>query len=80
MIEITLSEMAVGVIGATMGFVLLLVATEGRRAARRERQATRDRVVCRLCLAVFEASSRDAEQTCPECGAATDRKGSRPLG
>lgn len=80
MIELSLGELAVRVIGGSMGIVLLLVASERRRSTRRERRAVRDRVICRLCLAVFEASSRDPEQICPECGGATDRKGPRPLG
>ena len=80
MIELTLEQLAGYAIGLTMALVVFLFLREGRRTAKHERRAVRNRVVCRLCLAVFEASSRDPVQTCPECGGATERGGSRPLG
>lgn len=63
-----------------MVLMVLLVLKERQRIARRERRALRDRVVCRLCLAVFEAGSRDPVQVCPDCGGLTNREGAKPLG
>ncbi len=80
MIEVDLTGLAFHVIALTLGLVFVLVLAERQRRAKRERRSVRDRVVCRLCLAVFEAPSRDPVQTCPECGAATERRGARPLG
>ncbi len=80
MIELTLTELAFFAIGLPMLLLVLLVLKERRRIRRRERQAARDRVVCRLCLSVFEATSRDPVQVCPDCGGSTDRGGARPLG
>lgn len=80
MIEIDFTDLAVRTIGLAMVMVGLLILAERRRVSRSERRALRDRVVCRLCLAVFEARDRDSVQTCRECGASTDRKGPRPLG
>lgn len=80
MIELTLTELAAAVLGSSMLLVLLLIAVSRQRAAKGERRSLQHRITCRLCLAVFEATSRDAVQTCPECGAKTNRRGPRPLG
>lgn len=80
MIELEFQELAVWAIGLAMAAVAVLVVRELRDRARAERRSLHGRVICRLCLAVFEASGREAVQTCPECGASTDRKGPRPLG
>jgi rRNA maturation endonuclease Nob1 len=80
MIDLSLEQLAGYAIGLTMALIVFLHLRERRRVAKHERRAVRDRVVCRLCLAVFEATSRDPVQTCPECGGETERGGSRPLG
>ena len=80
MIELSLTELAVGVLGVSMVLVIFFAWISRWSAVNAERRSLRNRVVCRLCLAVFEASGRDTVQSCPECGAKTERRGARPLG
>jgi hypothetical protein len=79
MIELSLTELSVAVLAATMLWIFALAGSAGYREARERRRAAKDRRICRLCLAVFESGSRDAVQDCPECGAKTGAKGPRPL-
>lgn len=80
MIELSFTELAFWVLGLAMILVIFGAWASSWSGAKEEKQALRGRVVCRLCLAVFESSSRDTEQHCPDCGARTNRRGPTPLG
>lgn len=80
MIEISLTDLAVVVLGISMIMVIFFAWLSRWTEAKNEKRALRDRVICRLCLAVFDAAGRETEQSCPECGAKTGRQGPTPLG
>jgi hypothetical protein len=73
MIDLTLTEFAVAVVGASLLWVVAAVAVSRWSNANAERRALRDRVVCRICCHVFEERSRLRVVECPECGAANER-------
>lgn len=80
MIELTLTELAVAVMLAAMLLTGLFAWISRWSRGGAERAAVKSRVVCRLCLAVFEDTSRDEVLKCPACGAKTGRGGPQPLG
>lgn len=80
MIEVSLRELAVGVIAVSMVLVLLFTWISHWSNRNAERRSLRRRIVCRLCLAVFENPGRERMVECPDCGARTDRRGPQALG
>ena len=80
MIELSLQEIAVFVIGLSMAVVVIFELISRKAMAKHDRKFVKTRVICRLCLATFAASGREKEQSCPECGAKTGREGPTPLG
>lgn len=80
MIQLTLMEIAV----VTIGFAMLAVAffswVSRWTAKNAEQRSLKNRITCRLCLAVFENADRDQVVDCPECGAKTNRGGPQALG
>ena len=66
MIELSFTELT-RIAGSAM-ILVIFGAWASSWSGAEEKQALRGRVVCRLCLAVFESSSRDTEH-CPDCGA-----------
>ena len=80
MIEITLTELAFWVLGVSFALIVAWGWTGRWSHAKEEKRALRERVVCRLCLAVFESRAGERVEHCPECGAKTDNRGPTPLG
>ena len=80
MIELTLTELAFVVVGTAMFLVAFFGWISRWAANNAEKRSLRHRVVCRLCLAVFEDSGRQNVVNCPECGAKTKRGGPQALG
>ena len=80
MIEVTLTELAVGLLMAALLLVALFGWISRWSHRKAEIRSVRQRMVCRLCLAVFEKESHEEVVDCPECGAKTGRKGPQPLG
>lgn len=73
MIELTLTELAVAIVGGCLVFVAGAVAISrwGNRNA--ERRGIRSRVICRICRHVFEDQGHEHLVTCPECGASNEK-------
>lgn len=80
MIELSLTELALVVVGGVLAVGALGILLSGLADRRADRAALRTRVICRLCLAVFEDHGRDRQLKCPACGADTGRDGPQPLG
>lgn len=80
MIELTLTELAFVVIGLAMLSIVFFAWVSRWAAGNAEKRSLRHRIVCRLCLAVFEDSGRQTEVECPKCGAKTNRGGPQALG
>ncbi|MEM9236319.1 MAG: hypothetical protein AAGB14_06025 [Verrucomicrobiota bacterium] len=80
MIDLSLMELAVAVIGLSMITVIFFSWVSRWSANNAERRSLKDRIVCRLCLAVFRREGRNAVVKCPECGARTNRGGPTALG
>jgi len=80
MIELTLTELALVVVGVAMCLVAFFGWMSRWAASNAEKRSLRQRIVCRLCLAVFEDSGRQDVVNCPECGAKTKRGGPQSLG
>ena len=78
--EISLVELAVAVITICLIVIGLSVCGAALARSKEERRATSERVVCRLCLSVFEAQGRERNVHCPNCGGKTGRRGPTPLG
>jgi hypothetical protein len=80
MIYLSLTELAFVVIGMAL-IVVAFFGWVSRWAARNaERRSLRHRIICRLCLAVFEDTGRQAVVDCPKCGAKTNRGSPQSLG
>ncbi|MGB1875050.1 MAG: hypothetical protein ACPH5P_06005 [Akkermansiaceae bacterium] len=80
MIELTMEELALWLVGVPLlgiGFAVLL-ATLRRRARIRARK--RNIVTCRVCGHVYKDTTRERHPQCPECGRTNERGGSRRLG
>jgi len=73
MIELTLGEFAVAVIGVSLAWFVGSVLISRWSEAKSVRKALKFRVTCRLCGHVFEDRSREEFPSCPECGAANER-------
>lgn len=80
MIYLSLTELAFVVIGAGMLVVVFFGWVSRWAAGNAERRSLRNRIVCRLCLAVFEDSGRQQVVDCPDCGGKTNRGGPQALG
>ena len=80
MIYLSLTELAFVVIGASMIVVVFFGWVSRWAAKNAERRSLRDRIICRLCLAVFEDSGRQRVVECPKCKAKTNRGGPQALG
>lgn len=80
MIDVNLTELAVAVIGLSMIVVAFFGWVSRWSAKNAERRSLKNRIICRLCLAVFEKDGREPVVNCPECGARTNRGGSKALG
>lgn len=80
MIELTLTQLAVGAIALSMLLVGFFAWVARWSNAKDERRSLKQRCVCRLCLAVFEVAGHEQEVGCPECGAKTGHEGPQPLG
>jgi hypothetical protein len=74
MIELTLQELAAGVVGASLVVVCGAVWISRWSNANAERRGVRHRLVCRLCQHVWEDRSRERHPVCPACGAANARR------
>lgn len=80
MIDLTLTEFAVVVVGATLLFVSGAAFISRWSNANAERRGIRWRVVCRICRHVFEDRGRERHPACPRCGTANERHRDRRLG
>lgn len=80
MIHLSLTELAFAVIACAMVAVAFFGWVSRWTSGNAERRSLRHRIVCRLCLAVFENTSREAVVKCPECQARTNRGGPTALG
>ncbi|MEP4079640.1 hypothetical protein [Haloferula sp.] len=80
MIYLSLAELAFVAIGMAMLGVLFFGWVSRWSAKNAELRSLRHRIVCRLCLAVFEESGRQPVVECPECKAKTNRGGPQALG
>jgi len=74
MIELTLGEFAVAVVGISLAWVVGSMLFARHSEAKALRKALKHRVSCRLCGHVFEDRNRDGFPKCPECGAANERR------
>lgn len=80
MIYLSLTELAFVVIGLAMVSVVFFGWVSRWAAKNAERRSLRSRIICRLCLAVFDDTGRQTVVDCPECGAKTNRGGPQALG
>jgi predicted RNA-binding Zn-ribbon protein involved in translation (DUF1610 family) len=80
MIEVGLTGLAVGVLVAAMLLVFGFAWISRWSNRKAEQKSVKRRMVCRLCLAVFESSGHETEVDCPECGARTGIRGPQALG
>lgn len=80
MIELTLTELVVSVLGISMGLIVFFTWVSRWTTRRRERVALRQRVICRLCLHVFEDHGSAKLVDCPACGSKNERGRNRRLG
>lgn len=80
MIYLTLSEVAFVVLGLSMLTVAFFGWVSQWSAKNAEKRSQHQRIICRLCLAVFQSPGRQAVVKCPECGGKTNRGGSKSLG
>ena len=80
MIELTMEEFVLWMVGAPLlgiGFFVLLANMRRRSRIRvRQRQILR----CRACGNIYQNRSRDRSPGCPECGRPNERGNSRRLG
>ena len=74
MIELTLEELAVIVIGACFVLVVGAVCISRWSNANARRRGVRCRVICRLCHHAFEDHGKERHPVCPECGACNERR------
>jgi len=74
MIELTLGEFAMAVVGVSLFWVVGSMLFVWYSEARALRKALKQRVSCRLCGHVFEARSQEEFPKCPECGAANESR------
>jgi len=80
MIELTLTELVLSVLGISMGLVVLITWVSRSNARHQEHVALRSRVICRLCLHVFEDHGTSRQIECPACGSKNERGRDRRLG
>lgn len=80
MIEVTLTELSVGLLMLALLLVVLFGWISRWSHHKAEKRSVRQRMVCRLCLTVFEHEGYESVVDCPECGAKTGRKGPQALG
>ncbi len=78
--ELTLAEFVVMVVAGAGLLVLFFTMISRTNRLRTEAQSAADRVVCRLCLHVFEAHGHDRIISCPQCRALNEKGRDRRLG
>ena len=74
MIELTLEDLAVGVVGGALVVVCGAVWVSRWSNANAARRGVKFRMECRLCRHVWEDRSGERDLDCPQCGA-TNRRG-----
>ena len=78
--DLTLTEFVLFMLFGCCGLVLLFTAVSRSLRTRAEKRSLSHRVVCRLCLHVFEDHSHVTILPCPVCGALNEKGRSRRLG
>lgn len=78
--EVSLSEFVVWVLAVSLGLTGLFILTSrlSRRGA--ECRSLRHRIICRLCLHVWEDHSSARTPECPQCGGLNERTRGGRLG
>lgn len=80
MIELTLTEMAIGVVVAAFLLVVAFAMLSRWSNANGERRSLRSRVICRLCGWAFDEPRHVKIPECPQCGAKNQHGRDRRLG
>ncbi len=78
--ELTTAEFVLYALLAAAALVLCIAVVSRTLHRRAERRSLANRVICRLCLYVFEDTSHVGAVDCPMCGAANEKGRSRRLG
>jgi len=78
--ELTLADFVLFVVFGSCFLVLLFTTISRTLHARSEAHSLADRVICRLCLHVFEDHGHAKIVNCPHCGAANEKGRDRRLG
>lgn len=68
MIELTLTELALAVVGLAMGLVVFFTLVSRWKHAAAERRSGQRRLVCRECGHAWEDERGERIVECPECG------------
>jgi len=80
MIELTMEEFILWVIGVPILGVIFYSLIAGIRRSAKIRANRLQIVSCRVCGNLYKDRSRERSPDCPECGRANDRGESRRLG
>ncbi len=78
--DLTLADFVLYVIIGSFALVPIFAVTSRFLHNRVEKQATANRVICRLCLHAFEDTSHIRTVDCPICGATNEKGRGRQLG
>ena len=80
MIELTLEDFLMWVVGAPLVGVGLYTLLAGLRRKYKARKAKNNVISCRVCGHLYQDSSSEKCPACPDCGRINDRGRSRRLG
>ncbi|MEI6176940.1 MAG: hypothetical protein WCS43_08615 [Verrucomicrobiota bacterium] len=78
--NLSLSDFVLFIVFGSCALVLLFAVVSRTLHARAESHSLANRVICRLCLHVFEDHGHDKIVQCPHCHAANEKGRSRRLG
>lgn len=78
--DLSLEQLVLGVLGGSMGLVVLLAVVSRYLHLRAETNLVRQRVVCRLCGHAEVREESGALPRCGICGALNVRRGNGKLG
>lgn len=80
MIELTLEDFFLWMVGAPIVFLGLYSILVGASRRSRNKKARNNVINCRVCSYVYQDRSKEKSPICPACDRANDRGRSRRLG
>lgn len=80
MIELTIEELILWVIGVPLIFIGLMALVNMMKGLEEKRKSKNKLIRCRACGYVYQDASREKSPHCPDCGRSNDRGESKRLG